>query len=98
MLTLKKYIDERPKGIHNDKTADAKAVMEYLTSVMRGSSVEAYNHTIGEKANNVDAFAEAYLAVLSAELDEQGVYRIRDSRIINLYGTDDAKNVLMSWS
>lgn len=59
--------------------------------------VEAYNHTIGEKANDVDAFAEAYLAVLGAELDEQGVYKIRDNRIINLYGTDDAKDVLVQF-
>lgn len=59
--------------------------------------VETYNHTIGEKANDVDAFAEAYLAVLGAELDEKGVYRIRDNRIINLYGTDDAKDVLVQF-
>ena len=59
--------------------------------------IEAYNHTIGEKANDVDAFAEAYLAVLGAELDEEGIYRIRDNRIINLYGTDDAKDVLVQF-
>ena len=59
--------------------------------------VEAYNHTIGEKANDVDAFAEAYLAVLGAELDEEGVYKIRDNRIINLYGTDNAKDVLVQF-
>jgi len=59
--------------------------------------VEAYNHAIGEKANDVDAFAEAYLAVLGAELDEDGVYKIRDNRIINLYGTDDAKDVLVQF-
>ena len=59
--------------------------------------IEAYNHTIGEKANDVDAFAEAYLAVLGAELDEEGVYKIRDNRIINLYGTDDAKDVLVQF-
>ena len=59
--------------------------------------VEAYNHTIGEKANDVDAFAEAYLAVLGAELDEEGVYKIRDNRIINLYGTDDAKDILVQF-
>lgn len=59
--------------------------------------VEAYNHTLGEKANDVDAFAEAYLAVLGAELDEDGVYKIRDNRIINLYGTDDAKDILVQF-
>jgi len=59
--------------------------------------IEAYNHTIGEKANDVDAFAEAYLAVLGAELDEDGIYKIRDNRIINLYGTDDAKDILVQF-
>lgn len=59
--------------------------------------VEAYNHTIGEKANDVDAFAEAYLAILGAELDEGGIYKIRDNRIINLYGTDDAKDILVQF-
>lgn len=58
---------------------------------------EAYNHTLGEKANDVDAFAEAYLAVLGAELDEDGIYKIRDNRIINLYGTDDAKDILVQF-
>ena len=59
--------------------------------------VETYNHTIGEKANDVDAFAEAYLAILGAELDEDGLYRIRDNRVINLYGTDDAKDILVQF-
>lgn len=59
--------------------------------------IEAYNHTIGEKANDVDAFAEAYLAVLGAELDNEGIYKIRDNRIINLYGTDDAKDILVQF-
>ena len=59
--------------------------------------IEAYNHTIGEKANDVDAFAEAYLAVLGAELDEDGIYKIRDNRVVNLYGTDDAKDILVQF-
>lgn len=58
---------------------------------------ETFNKGIGEKANDVDAFAEAYLAVMGAELDEEGVMRIRDSRIINLYGTDNAKDVLVQF-
>lgn len=58
---------------------------------------EIFNKTIGEKANDVDAFAEAYLAILGAELDEDGVARIRDDRIINLYGTDNAKDILVQF-
>ncbi len=59
--------------------------------------IEAYNHVIGEKANDVEAFAEAYLAVLGAELDDEGVYKIRDNRIINIYGTDNAKDILVQF-
>ena len=35
---IKKYIDERLEEIHNEKTADAQEVMEYLTAVLRGES------------------------------------------------------------
>lgn len=58
---------------------------------------EIFNKTIGEKANDVEAFAEAYLAVLGAELDEEQVMRVRDNRIINLYGTDNAKDILVQF-
>ena len=58
---------------------------------------EVFNKTIAEKANDVDAFAEAYLLILGAELDENGVYKIRDNRIINMYGTDNAKDILVQF-
>lgn len=35
---IKSYIDEQLERLHNEKTADAKEVIEYLTSVMRGKS------------------------------------------------------------
>ncbi len=41
MLTnvdIKSYIDEQLKELHNEKVADAKEVMEYLTKVLRGES------------------------------------------------------------
>lgn len=59
--------------------------------------IEQYNHTISEKANDVDAFAEAYLAILGAEVDDEDIYRIRDKRIINFYGTDNAQDVLVQF-
>ena len=79
-------------------------VVEYIMNEERlgiyegvANLIESYNHTISEKANDVDAFAEAYLAVLGAELDEDGLYKIRDNRIINLYGTDNAKDVVVQF-
>lgn len=59
--------------------------------------VETYNRTISEKGNDVDSFAEAYLAVLGAKLDENDIYRIRDDRIINTFGTSNAKDVLVQF-
>lgn len=59
--------------------------------------VETYNAALGEKANDVESFAEAYLAIMGAELDEDGIRHIRDDRIINLYGTDNAKDVLVQF-
>lgn len=59
--------------------------------------VETYNAALGEKANDVESFAEAYLAIIGAELDEDGIRHIRDNRIINLYGTDNAKDVLVQF-
>ena len=59
--------------------------------------VETYNATLGEKANDVDAFAEAYLAILGAELDEDGVRHIRDNRSSIWYGTDNAKDILIQF-
>lgn len=58
---------------------------------------EVFNKTIGEKANDVDSFAEAYMLILGAEIDEEGIYRIRDDRIINMYGTDNAKDILVQF-
>ncbi len=37
-VNVKSYINERLDKIHDQKTADAREVMEYLTSVMRGES------------------------------------------------------------
>lgn len=37
-VNVRAYIDEQLEKLHNEKTADAQEVMEYLTSVMRGQS------------------------------------------------------------
>ncbi len=35
---VREYLDERLKQLHDEKTANAAEVMEYLTAVMRGES------------------------------------------------------------
>lgn len=93
---VKTEIEDNPYGYINCieyKMNDERiGIYEEVTGL-----VEAYNHTIGEKANDVDAFAEAYLAVLGSELDDEGYYKIRDNRLINLYGTDSAKDILVQF-
>lgn len=61
------------------------------------SLINAYNKALSEKANDVDYFADAYLALLGAELDESGTAKIRDNRIINLFGTADASKIIVKF-
>lgn len=37
-VNVKKYIDDRMEELHNEKTADAQEVIEYLSAVLRGES------------------------------------------------------------
>lgn len=55
------------------------------------SLINAYNKAISEKANDVDYYADAYLMILGAELDENALGILRDKRIINLEGYDTDK-------
>ena len=57
--------------------------------------INAYNKAISEKANDVDYFADAYMKVLGAELDESGVRHIRDNRLINFDG--DAAGIVVDF-
>lgn len=50
--------------------------------------INAYNKALSEKANDVDYFADAYLKVLGAEIDEKDLQFIRDNRVINFPGDD----------
>lgn len=67
MLTnanLKAYIDEQLERIHNEKTADAKEVLEYLTAVMRGQHTEQTLQLIGDgvqKIADIDVSAKERL-------------------------------------
>lgn len=47
-LEIKAYIDEKLAKMHDEKTADAKEVLEYLTSVMRGKETEKTLKLVGD--------------------------------------------------
>ncbi|WP_324829301.1 phage portal protein, partial [Qipengyuania zhejiangensis] len=76
-------------------------VIEYIENEERQSifeSVEslinAYDKALSEKANDVDYFADAYLKILGVELEEESLQSIRDNRIINLFGSDNIKDII----
>ena len=48
--------------------------------------INEYNEAISEKANDVAYFADAYMKVLGAIVDEDTLKQIRDNRIINFPG------------
>lgn len=76
-------------------------VIEYIENEERlsvfesvESLINAYDKALSEKANDVDYFADAYMKLLGMELDEESMRNIRDNRIINLFGTDDASKLV----
>lgn len=69
---------------------DGVPVTEYVENAERMSAFEstwsminAYNKAISEKANDVDYFADAYLKIIGAKVDKDGIIHIRNNRIIN---------------
>lgn len=57
------------------------------------SLIDAYNKALSEKANDVDYFADAYLKILGAHLDNEDLKDMRDKRVINLEG-DNAEKII----
>ena len=77
---------------------DGVPATEYVENVERQgvfepvlSMVNAYNKAISEKANDVDYFADAYLKILGAAVDDEDIHFIRDTRVLNLTGEDAEK-------
>lgn len=58
------------------------------------SLINAFNKAISEKANDVDYFADAYLKILGAKLDEKALRELRNNRIINFEGYDTDKLII----
>lgn len=46
-------------------------------------NIDMYNETVSEKANDVSYFADSYMKITGAELDEKTINYMRDNRIIN---------------
>lgn len=52
---IREYIDEKLAEISSQKTADAREVMEYLTSVMRGEHKEQVLRFVGNGTQKIDS-------------------------------------------
>ena len=90
--------DEKPH-YYNDVP-----IVEYVENEERQSIFEnveslinAYNKAISEKANDVDYFSDSYMKILGAELDEDSLRNIRDNRIINLFGNQEAAKLIVEF-
>lgn len=87
--------DEKQHGF------DGVPAVEYVANAERQgifepviSMVNAYNKAISEKANDVDYFADAYLKVLGAKLENEDIQHIRENRIVNFDGIGDGNLVV----
>lgn len=56
----------------------------------------AFDKALSEKANDVDAFADAIMKVLGIKLDEEQIETLRDKRIVNV-GGKDGKDVVVEF-
>lgn len=76
-------------------------IIEYLENEERLGIYESvlplineYNKALSEKANDVDYYADAYLKILGASLDEDSLKNLRRNRIINFSGDDSDKIIV----
>lgn len=77
-VSIKAYIDEQLEKIHNEKTADAQEVLEYLTSVMRGEHTEQVLKLIGEGVQtitNIDVSAKERLKAAELIGKRYGIFK-----------------------
>ena len=78
-------------------------IIEYIENSERMGAYEsvetlinAYDKAISEKANDVDYYADAYMKILGADLDDEALLKLRDNRIINLTG-EGASDVVVDF-
>lgn len=58
--------------------------------------IDAFDKAISEKANDVEYYADAYLKILGAKLDDKILQKLRDNRIINM-ASNDTNNLVIDF-
>ena len=82
---LKAYIDVQLERLHNEKTADAQEVLEYLTAVMRGQHTEQTLQLVGDGVQTItDIDVSARERLKAAELIGKRYGMFRDNVNVDL--------------
>lgn len=84
---LQKYINAQLEALHNEQTADAQEVLEYLTSVMRGEKTEQTLQLVGDGMQEItDIDVGAKERIKAAELlgKRYGIWSNRTSVDLNV--------------
>lgn len=93
---LKEYLDEKFAEIESKKTADAKEVLEYLTSVMRGEHTEQVLRLVGEGTQKIDDIAVSEKDRLkAAELIGKRYGLFKEN--VDIGGADTAINIKIDY-
>ena len=78
-------------------------IIEFIENEERQSLIEpveslinAFNEALSGKLDDIDYFADAYLSILGALLDDESIKRLKDNRIINMAG-DGAEKVTVEF-
>ena len=56
-------------------------------------AINAYNKALSEKANDVDYFADAYMKIIGARVDDDDTIHMRSTRVINFEGDISEGNI-----
>lgn len=99
--SVKWDLDETGAIYQEEHHFDGVPAVEYLENAERQglfepvmSMIDSYNKAISEKANDVDYFADAYLKILGARMEQEDLNQIRRNRIINFDGSSDGNLVV----
>lgn len=74
------------------ENAERQGIFEPVMTI-----VNHYNKALSEKANDVDYFADAYLKILGAKVDDADLSFIRDNRVINFEDSDELKKLIVEF-
>lgn len=90
-------IDEDATVYHNIPIIEFNENEERIPLFSRVKSVnDAINKALSEKADDIEYFADAYLKILGADIDEETLTNLIQNRIINLSG-NEASNVVVDF-